>query len=139
MKSESAALRAKRVDVIQKSRKVASLETMVVDFQHMALELTRQISAEEERTGVNDPADIVYSTLAKATMRRRTNLLNSVADIRTKLDTARRELGEAEAELRTLEPARPAIPTVICATSASSRKRATPKQSKLDDICPTKS
>jgi chromosome segregation ATPase len=105
MKSECSALRAKRIDVIQKSRKVASLEAMVTDFQGMALELTRQISAEEERTGVTDPADIVYSTLAKATTQRRTNLLNSVADIRTKLDTARRELGEAEAELRTLESA----------------------------------
>ena len=105
MKSECSALRAKRIDVIQKSRKVASLEAMVIDFQHMVLELTRQISAEEERTGVNDPADIVYSTLAKATTQRRTNLLTSVADIRTKLDTARRELREAEAELLTLEPA----------------------------------
>ena len=53
MKSECSALRAKRIDVIQKSRKVASLEAMVTDFQGMALELTRQISAEEERTGVN--------------------------------------------------------------------------------------
>ena len=104
MKSKCSALRAKRIDVIQKARKVASLEAMVIDFQHMASELTRQISAEEERTGVKDPANIVYSTLAKAMTQRRTNLLNSVADLRTKLDTARRELGEAELELCTLEP-----------------------------------
>jgi flagellar FliJ protein len=104
MKSECSALRAMQINVIQKSRKVASLEAMVIDFQHMALELTRQISAEEERTGVKDPADIVYSTLAQATTQRRTNLLNSVADLRIRLDAARRELGEAEVGLCTLAP-----------------------------------
>ena len=105
MKSNHPTLRAKRFEVTEKARKVASLETMVIDFEHMALELARQISAEEERTGVKNPAHIAYSTLAKATTLRRTNLLNSAADLRAKLDMARRELEEAEAELRALEPA----------------------------------
>ena len=105
MKSNHTGWRSKRFEITEKARKVASLEAMVIDFEHMALELARQISAEEERTGVKNPAHVAYSTLAKATALRRANLLNSAADLRAKLDMARRELEEAEAELRGLEPA----------------------------------
>jgi hypothetical protein len=105
MESNHIALRSKRFEATEKARKVASLETMVIDFEHTALELARQISAEEERTGVKNPAHIAYSTLAKATALRRTNLLNSAADLRVKLDMARRELEEVKAELCALEPA----------------------------------
>ena len=70
-----------RFDVTEKARKVASLEAMVIDFEHMALELTRQISSEEEYTHVKDPAHVAYSTFAKATRLRRTKLLDSVADL----------------------------------------------------------
>ena len=96
-------LRAKRFDVTEKARKVASLEAMVTDFEHIALELTRQISCEEESTHIKDPAHVAYSTFAKATTLRRTKLLSSAADLRAKLDVARHELAEAEAELRALE------------------------------------
>jgi len=105
MKSNHPTLRAMRFDVTEKARKVASLEAMVIDFEHMALELTRQISSEEEYTHVKDPAHVAYSTFAKATRLRRTKLLDSVADLHAKLDLARRELEVAEAELRALEPA----------------------------------
>jgi flagellar protein FliJ len=103
MESTYPTLRAKRFDVTAKARKVESLEAMVIDFENMALELTRQISCEEERTHVKDPAHVAYSTFAKATTLRRTKLLSSAADLRAKLDIARRELEEAEAELRALE------------------------------------
>src|SRR3954468_18743928 len=103
MKSNCPTLRTKRFDVAEKARKVVALGAMVIDFQHMASELALQISAEEKRTGVKNPADVVYSTFAAATTQRRTKLLNSVADLRPKLDMARRELEEAEAELRRLE------------------------------------
>jgi flagellar protein FliJ len=103
MESTHPTLRAKRFDVTAKARKVESLEAMVIDFENMALELTRQISCEEERTHIKDPAHVAYSTFAKATTLRRTKLLNSAADLRAKLNIARRELEEAEAELRVLE------------------------------------
>ena len=105
MKSNHPTLRAKRFDVTEKARKVASLEAMVIDFEYMAFELARQILAEEDRTHVKDAAHVTYSTFAKATTLRRTKLLDSVADLRAKLDKARRELAEAEAELRALESA----------------------------------
>ena len=43
--------------------------------------------------------------MAKATALRRTNLINSATDLRAKLNMAKRELEEVEAELRVLEPA----------------------------------
>jgi flagellar protein FliJ len=104
MKSQRT-LRAKRFEVTEKARKVASLGAMVIDFERMAVELAWQISTEEERTRVKDPTHVAYSALAKATRLRRSKLLDSVADLRTKLDMARHELEEAESELRALDPA----------------------------------
>jgi hypothetical protein len=89
---------SKRFEVTQMASKVASLETIVMDLERTALELARQIAAEEDRNGVRDPTDVRYSTLAKALALRRSKLLNSVADLRARLDTARREQQEAEAE-----------------------------------------
>jgi hypothetical protein len=89
---------SKRFEVTQKARKVVSLEAMVMDLERMALELFRQIAAEEQRIGVRDPNRARYSTLAKALTLRRSKLLNSVADLRVRLDMARREQQEAEAE-----------------------------------------
>jgi hypothetical protein len=44
--------RSKRFELTEKAHKVASLEMMVIDLEYMAMELARQISTEEERTGV---------------------------------------------------------------------------------------
>jgi hypothetical protein len=104
MKPRDTALRLKRFEANEKARKLASIETMIVDFEHMALDLTRQIAAEEERTGLKDPAHFAYSTFAKAAAQRRANLQTSVADLRVKLDVAKREHEEAVMELRKLEP-----------------------------------
>jgi hypothetical protein len=105
MKTRDAALRAKRFETTEKARKVASMETMVADFEHMANDLTRQITAEEERTGIRDCAHFAYSTFAKAARLRRGNLLESVADLKVKLDAARREHEDVANELKKLEPA----------------------------------
>ena len=54
MKPRDTALRSKRFEASEKARKVASIETMIFDFEQMAADLARQIAAEEERTGVKD-------------------------------------------------------------------------------------
>jgi len=105
MKTRDAALRLKRFEVTEKARKVASMETMVADFEHMASDLMRQIAVEEERTGIKDCAHFAYSTFAKAARLRRSKLLDSVADLKIKLDTAKREHEEVASELSKLEPA----------------------------------
>jgi hypothetical protein len=105
MKQREFALRAKRFEATEKARKVALLEAMIRDFEGMAADLSRQIAAEEERTGVKDPVHFAYSTFAKAAAQRRSNLETSVGDLREKLDVARKEHEEALAELGKLEPA----------------------------------
>jgi flagellar protein FliJ len=105
MKSRDSALRTKRFEAAEKARKIASLESMIRDFELMASDLTRQIAAEEERTSVKDPAHFAYSTFAKAAAQRRGNLLTSVADLKVKLEAARRDHEDAVSELSKLEPA----------------------------------
>jgi len=107
MKPRDAALRVKRFEVSEKARTVVSMESMIGDFERMANDLARQIAAEEERTGIRDTSHFAYSTFAKAASLRRRNLLNSVADLRAKLDAARREHEEMASELSKLEPAGP--------------------------------
>lgn len=104
MKPRDSALKAKRFEATEKARKVASLESMIRDFELMVSDLSRQIAAEEERTGVKDPAHFAYSTFAKAAAQRRGNLATSIADLKMKLDAARRDHEDAASELTKLEP-----------------------------------
>ena len=99
MKARDSALRLKRFEAGEKARKVASLETMILDLEHIAADLARQIAAEEERTGIKDPAHFAYSTFARAAAQRRNNLRASVADLREKLELAVAVRDEAVAEL----------------------------------------
>jgi flagellar protein FliJ len=105
MKSRDSALRLKRFEVAEKARKFSDMEMMARDFEIMIVDLERQITVEEERTGVRDSQHFAYSTFAKSVAARRENLVNSVADLRLKLDAARREHDEALDELQRLEAA----------------------------------
>jgi hypothetical protein len=62
----------------------------------MANDLNRQIQAEEDRTGIKDPAHFSYSTFAKSARQRRDNLVASVQELRVKLEAAQKERNEAE-------------------------------------------
>ena len=99
MKSRDAAVRAKRFDAGEKARKVADLEHMIREFELMAMDLDRQISAEEDRTGVRDVGHFAYSMFAKAAGQRRTNLKASIEGLVAKLDAAVRERDAAQADL----------------------------------------
>src|SRR6187549_681125 len=95
MKARESALRLKRFAADEKARKVADLEHMIREFDGMASDLDRQIKAEEDRTGVRDPAHFAYSTFAKSASQRRDNLRTSADGLRAKLDAALRERDEA--------------------------------------------
>jgi flagellar protein FliJ len=103
MKARDSALKLKRFDVAEKGRKASDLEMMIRDFDAMVLDLERQISTEEDRTGVKDSAHFAYSTFAKAAAQRRENLLTTLADLRAKLDIAKAEHERALEELGALE------------------------------------
>jgi hypothetical protein len=107
MKSRELGLRSKRFEAAEKARKAGDLEMMIRDFENMAVDLNRQITAEEDRTGVKDPAHFSYSTFAKAVTQRRDNLMISIEDLRVKLDAARREHDECVEDLHRLEATEP--------------------------------
>lgn len=99
MKSRDAALRSKRFEANEKARKVADLEHMIREFELMAQDLDRQITAEEDRTGVKDASHFAYSTFAKAAGQRRSNLKASIDGLVEKLEAAVRERDAAQADL----------------------------------------
>jgi flagellar protein FliJ len=95
-------LRLKQFRTIQ-SDKVELLGRMMIEFKKMAAYLAEQVAAEEERTGNKDIEHFAYSTTAKAAALRRRNLMNSVSDIKSRLDLAKRELDAMTIQLRALE------------------------------------
>lgn len=99
MKARETAARLKRFEADEKARKVAELEQMIREFEGVAMDLDRQVKAEEERTGVRDPAHFAYSTFAKSAAQRRDNLRASAAELRLKLELAIKDRDEAAAEL----------------------------------------
>ncbi len=99
MKSRDAILRLKRFQVEESRRRVAQLETMIAEFSRMALELNREITNEETRTGNTDPAHFAYSTYARAARARRDNLKNSATDLGSQLEEAKGRQAEAQEEL----------------------------------------
>jgi flagellar protein FliJ len=99
MKSRDTLLRAKRFEASETARKVGDLEHMIREFEQMALDLDRQISAEEDRTGIKDVTHFAYSTFAKAAGQRRMNLQASIEGLAAKLDAAIRDRDTAQADL----------------------------------------
>jgi flagellar protein FliJ len=95
MKARESALRLKQFEADEKARKVADLEHMIREFENMAADLDRQIKAEEDRTGIKDPAHFAYSTFAKSASHRRDNLRTSADGLKAKLEAAQRERDEA--------------------------------------------
>ena len=103
MKSRDTMVQLVRFKTEEKRKKVADLETMIRDFESMAVDLDRQIEAEHERTGIRDENHFSYSTFAKAAAQRRVNLRASVDDLKRRLDAAREELTGAQTDLKKAE------------------------------------
>lgn len=91
MKPRDLAVRLKRHEVEEKSRKVDDLERIIREFDQMAADLERQIQLEEDRTGIRDHSHFSYSTFAKAAAQRRDNLRQSTEGLREKLAAAVRD------------------------------------------------
>ena len=88
MKARDSALRLKRFEAAERSRRVADLEATIRTFEQLVVDLDRQIASEEDRTGVKDIGHFAYSTFAKAAAQRRDNLKTSIADLKAQLETA---------------------------------------------------
>ncbi len=95
MKARENAMRLRRHAVDEKSRKVDELERIIREFDTMAVDLDRQIQAEEDRTGIRDRSHFSYSTFAKSAAQRRDNLRTSTEAMRDQLAEAVRERDDA--------------------------------------------
>jgi flagellar FliJ protein len=103
MKSRDTLIRLKRFQVDEKRRKVAQIEMMIAEFDRMAVDLDREIAAEEHKAGISDPNHFAYPTYARAAAQRRDNLRQSVQNLHVQLDDAKAELGEAFEDLKRAE------------------------------------
>jgi flagellar protein FliJ len=103
MKSREGVMRLKRFHVEEKRRQVAQIEMMIADFERIAQELTDQIAAEQDRSGIHDKAHFAYSTFAKAAAQRRDNLMASANELKGQLAAAEEECAAAKAELEKIE------------------------------------
>jgi len=103
MKSRETLIRLKRFQVDEKRRKVTQIESMIAEFERIATDLDREIKAEQDRSGIHDPAHFAYPTYAKAAMQRRENLKRSANDLKLQLDDAKATLAEAFEEMKKVE------------------------------------
>jgi flagellar FliJ protein len=88
MKSRDTLIRLKRFHVDEKRRRVMQIETMIAEFDRMAVDLDREIAAEEQKAGISDLAHFAYPTYAKAARTRRDNLKRSADELKTQLQDA---------------------------------------------------
>jgi hypothetical protein len=79
-------------EVAGTKRRIALMERMIADFERMAANFDRDISIEEKRANIHDPAHLAYPTYAKATALRRDNLRRSADELRAQLAKAQKAL-----------------------------------------------
>ena len=95
--------RLRRFQVGEKRRRVTQIMSMIAEFERIAADLDREIEAEQDRSGVHDPAHFAYPPYAKAAMQRRENLKRSAADLKLQLDDAKAMLAEASEAMKKVE------------------------------------
>src|SRR5438552_8278684 len=103
MKSRETLVRLKKFQVHEKRRKVGQIESMIADFERMALDLEREIKAEQDRAGIHDPNHFAYPTYAKAAIQRRENLKRSTDELKMQLEDVKAALAESVEEMRKAE------------------------------------
>lgn len=96
MKPRPSIIQAKEFQAAALRRQLAQYERMIGDLEVIRAELTKQIEAEERRTGVADMANYAYSTVARAARERRDNLSTSIADLSDRRAEARKTLDEID-------------------------------------------
>ena len=103
MKSRETLIRLKKFQVDDKRRKVAQIEGMIAEFERIIVDLDREIKAEQDRAGIQDPTHFAYPTYAKAATVRRDNLKRSADEMRIQLEDAKSALGDAIEEMKKVE------------------------------------
>jgi flagellar FliJ protein len=78
--------RISEFDLAQTRLRASQIETMIVAFDQICVDLGQQIEAEEKRARISDPTHFAYPTYAKAARERCAKLQQSAAALRTELD-----------------------------------------------------
>ncbi len=119
VKSRDHLIRLKRFQVDERRRRVAQIESMIADFARMVVDLDREISSEEQRSGISDPNHYAYPTFARAAVARRDNLKRSSDELKDQLDEAKALLEDAQEDLKKAESldGRDKIPALEAARS----------------------
>ncbi|MEM6761979.1 MAG: hypothetical protein AAF615_03795 [Pseudomonadota bacterium] len=81
MKPRESTIQAKEFQAAALRRQLSQFERMIGDLEVIRTELGKQIDAEERRTGVSDPGNYAYSTVARAARERRQNLSTTITDL----------------------------------------------------------
>lgn len=88
MKPRESTIQAKEFQAAALRRQLAQFERMIGDLEVIRAELGKQVDAEESRTGIDDPANYAYSTVARAARERRSNLTNTLDDLNERRSAA---------------------------------------------------
>ncbi|RAH98890.1 hypothetical protein DLJ53_24985 [Acuticoccus sediminis] len=81
MKPRESTIQAKEFQAGALRRQLAQYERMIADLEVIRVELGKQIEGEERRSGVVDPENFAYSTVARAARDRRDNLTATIDDL----------------------------------------------------------
>ena len=92
-----------RFEADENARKIATLGRLIREFEDRVFDLDRQMKAEEDRSGILDPADIAYSTFAKSLRQRCDKLRLSLGALRVGLEVAQRECADAPERLNSAD------------------------------------
>jgi flagellar FliJ protein len=103
MKSRETLIRLKKFQVDEQRRKVAQIEGMIAEFERISADLDREIKAEQDRAGIQDPSHFAYPTYAKAATVRRDNLKRSADEMRIQLEDAKSAYSDAFEEMKKVE------------------------------------
>ena len=97
--------RVKQFQVEKMRRQIMQIGSMVGAFERARAELEQEVKRLEHLTGETDPANVVYSILAKALMQRRANIKLSAIELGRQLDETKQAMAEALVELEESETA----------------------------------
>jgi hypothetical protein len=69
--------------------RLAQIEIMIADLDGTTKALEGAIQAEQDKTGIHNPAHFAYPTSAKAMIQRRDNLIRSIDKLKRQLADAK--------------------------------------------------
>jgi flagellar FliJ protein len=85
----------KKFQINEKSQESTQINNMVTELARLTATLDLDITIEQYRSHICDPAHFAYSTYAKAAAQRRENIRHSMNELTKQLDTLKESLGEA--------------------------------------------